>query len=328
MKGKDSYDGGSKQSARGWIWNRVVDRLVDGVKSPSEKRRILSNCTVVYLVGPDDLDRECAISKGLRSNNLIAVDVVESRVKAVRKDGGMAVNGSIQKVLCEWPKGWKIDALILDFCGGLTSDELLLPTLLPACLGVSSKTVVAINLLRGRDAASNTLRNGTSYKGREPWRLLAEMPGVGKLPEDCGKHRGFLASFVHWYTNTDGLKGSEWAKSQSLSMNELATIGWKRMKASFNSYPSRSAAGATSWFDSVVFSYAFPAAFDTDQDWLESGGKNELRDVARAVLSSMSHRSKVGRSMPGKLAALRAVRTKKNSNRKKALSALGVRAID
>jgi hypothetical protein len=75
-----NYKFGTKANWRRWQWNRIVERLAVPVR----------DAVVVYLAGPEDLDRPVALSKGFRPDNLIAVDRDGDVVKQLRMNGTLS----------------------------------------------------------------------------------------------------------------------------------------------------------------------------------------------------------------------------------------------
>jgi len=133
------YDNGVKNTARGWIWNRVCERF----KTNDEKRR----ARVYTLIGDTTKELEVAQAKGFSKFNIIGVDIRPEPVEAWRSAGGIAIQAPIEVVvgLSKYPP----NVVIADFCGGLTDKTFrafqiaLIRTVWPGC--------VVTNLLRGRD---------------------------------------------------------------------------------------------------------------------------------------------------------------------------------
>lgn len=141
------YDFGQKNHWRRSLWNSILSRTEGSHK----------HLPVLYLCGPQDLDRQIATSKGVPHQNLIAVDKRKMNSDRVRSEGHPAINADIAKLLQSWPATQPISAAVLDLCGGLTN---IVCDLASAHFrSVFSGSVVAINLLRGRDAASNDWRD-------------------------------------------------------------------------------------------------------------------------------------------------------------------------
>lgn len=158
MIGATEYADPSKDSWRGWKWNTIARLICGDRATPSLKASRLQNKTVLYLAGPQDLDRRKALSHGFANHNLIAVDVVRDRIQAIRDDGGFGICSSMQAVLFNWPGDWHIDVIDCDLCAGIVEDTWDLSAAVCACRGVSKRTVFSGNFLRGRDQASNRVR--------------------------------------------------------------------------------------------------------------------------------------------------------------------------
>jgi len=159
MKGLDSYQNGTKETWRGWQWNQIVKRLC-GPKplGPAATREKLKDKLVVYLVGPNDVDRDVAVRKGFRSENLIAVDIDRKRVSSTRAAGGLAVAGSLTHIAAAWPTNRPVDALIADFCFGFDVEFMKFAHAICMSPMLSPHAAVSVNLLRGRDAFNDTVR--------------------------------------------------------------------------------------------------------------------------------------------------------------------------
>jgi hypothetical protein len=189
MKGLSAYANGTKQTWRGWQWNKIVEKLCRGRSlGPASTKEILKTKTILYLVGPHDIDREVAIKKGFSNENLIAVDIERDRVVSARNGGGFALHGGLSDVLAAWPVDRSIDGIVADFCAGIDDR---FNTFAMALANVKfTKCVVAVNLLRGRDKINDSVRNA----------MLEAIPkDVYDQSKDCGghwhefKHRGYFA---------------------------------------------------------------------------------------------------------------------------------------
>ena len=80
-----------KEEWRRWVWNRVTERIPKVARDGSRR----ADATVLYLVGPNDLDREVALSKGFRGFNVIAVDIDEECIVKVRKAHNLGICGRL-----------------------------------------------------------------------------------------------------------------------------------------------------------------------------------------------------------------------------------------
>lgn len=240
MKGLDSYQNGTKETWRGWQWNQIVNRLC-GCRElgPASTRNELRDKVVLYLVGPNDIDRQVAIKKGFRNENLIAVDFDRSRVDAVRKDGGFAVCGNLTHIAATWPASKPVDAVIADFCCGLTEEVGKFVEALVAHGMLKDNGALSMNLLRGRDSINDEVR------------MVAGRPGL--------KHRGDWAAllvaseiFKQKFDNKpvpEGAKAGDIERLKSL-MEQYRKGIYNWLLPSFYSYRS-----GVQLFDSVVMQF-------------------------------------------------------------------------
>lgn len=143
---RKNYNFGQKNHWRRTVWNEVLRRT-----NGAERTR-----PILYLAGPNDLDRAIAISKGVPPENLIAIDRDRMNVVATRKRGHVAIESDIADVLWSWPDNRPAAAVLLDFCCGVTRDTAgVLDAFQRRGL---ADAVVMVNFMRGRDAWSNHMR--------------------------------------------------------------------------------------------------------------------------------------------------------------------------
>jgi len=148
-----NYGFGQKNNWRRTIWNEVLSRTAG-----KEKHQ-----PILYLAGPQDMDRQIAIEKGVPPQNLIAIDRDTANVNSVRDGKAPAIQGDIIDVLWSWPESRPACAVMLDFCCGITWDV----------AGVYDafqrkplrNAIVMVNFMRGRDAWSNSMREMLSEAG-------------------------------------------------------------------------------------------------------------------------------------------------------------------
>lgn len=287
MIGAIAYDDPAKDAWRGWKWNAIAhaacgfnDRI-----PPREKARRLSEKTVLYLVGPNDHDRRRAMARGFANHNLIAVDMVQERVDEVRMAGGLAVCGSLQQVLLNWPHDWQIDVVDADLCSGVVSDVMELPECLLFCPAFKADSVMSINLMRGRDSASNKVRE-----------MLKRFRGLSIADM---KHRSstWLINLMHrclaLHLQVNG-------GAYSVANNEFMLEFFQTRSPRTNSYKSKTSG---QWFDSVV--HRWSCDIEICGDWKRF---QPLRDFVSDRLSrSCSEQDGIRH----RIAALRAVRTMK-----------------
>lgn len=168
IHGLEKYDNPKKTHWRYWLWKRIKAKL----DKPANK------ATALYLVGPEDHDRDVAIKNGFRAENLIAVDVDSHHVANVRSNGQLAVQLPLQDVLYGW-NDEPVDVVVADLCCGLTelSEDINLKIVIgsPA---IRIGTVIAINHLRGRESGI-----AKEWFDNETRRMRS-------VPETSRKHRG------------------------------------------------------------------------------------------------------------------------------------------
>lgn len=140
------YSFGNKAQWRRTMWNQIVKRL----QVPAR------DAVVLYLAGESDADRAVALRHGFRDENLIAVESEKKVTIKLRNAGILTINSDICEVCNSWTSP-KVDLVYADFCCGLT---LKIQDFLVAIAGLAmfSESVVAINLMRGRDAQTNEVR--------------------------------------------------------------------------------------------------------------------------------------------------------------------------
>lgn len=264
--GLSSYANATKESWRGWLWNRIVERLPEfhrGHVPPigsGRLRNVASQKTVLYLAGPEDNDRSFAIKRGFAHENLIALDRSGAVVSKVRQRGVIAINGDLCEAIGQWPESWPLDVIIADFCCGFNATAFALVSALIRGRAVTGQTVIAVNFLRGRDAESNELR--ATFAGE--------------------KHRGNL--FI-----TSLIAGAAFGGSSHVSDSgkfSLIQNGMDFANPVISSYPSTA---GTQWFDSVVF--RFPLGRTAATPHAEPSPVRPKITAARAVRTAKIRRA-------------------------------------
>jgi len=160
-----NYDVGPKNHWRRTIWNEILRRTAG-----QEKEKL-----ILYLAGPQDLDRKVALQKGVPDQNLVAIDVVMENVSRVREEGRPALKGDLIDVLWSWPEDWPVCAVLMDFCSGIewgnggAYDAFETKPLRNAA--------IMVNFMRGRDRWSNEIRENLDRAGllKPLWRTT--LPG-------------------------------------------------------------------------------------------------------------------------------------------------------
>jgi hypothetical protein len=220
MIGLESYDVARKEHWRNWWWKRIAERCWPRDWSRCSDGMLRRNCRnklAVYLVGPEDRDREAAVRNGFSPTNLIAVDCNSDNVFKVRRNGQLALSGRLERILESWPSDWPIDVLSADTCNALASEALELCLKLSFLKSLSKRAVVAVNLQRGKDPASNCIRKDLVTAIEAMLRVTGTT-----LPfmKSAALHRGVQFVLLH-FTNTfffgteaEGTNFSGWGKDQ------------------------------------------------------------------------------------------------------------------
>jgi len=228
------YKFGQKNNWRRAMWNEVLSRT-------SGRERVEP---ILYLAGPQDMDREIALSKGVHADSMIAIDRSRQNVDAIRELGASAINADAIDALMSWPSSRPVSAVLMDFCCGL--DRHMASDLYVAMTRVPFRNAVwMVNFMRGRDSTSNTLRDALREMFPSPGAVTAN--GV---KHDASKHRGAQFLMLRWL---------ECFLSGERSLDRLRrvfAVGFERQKPWFWSYRSGNLV-----FDSAVF---WPLSKGTD----------------------------------------------------------------
>ena len=258
------YSYGQKKVWRRWCWNRVCERV-----GPHRKDK-----TVLYLAGPDDSDRNEALRRGFKNSNIIAIDLSSENILRVRQGGGLGVCEDLYNILLVWPHDSPIDVLIADFCQGLSDCAGQLIHALFNCPAIHNKTILWVNMLRGRDPKSN--------EDRAKWSKTLSSQSLSKNP----KHRGELWFWIMYgelIQRLSGQYGKEFVKRwHENNLNPMLN----HSQPLFTSYRSMS----NQFFDTII--YRNPIFLDAS-----SGDRNQYKNYPE--LCTAKH----------KVAALRALRT-------------------
>ncbi len=151
--------------------------------------------TVIYLAGPDDMDRMVARSKGIPSDRLFAVDRDRANVEKIRARKLPAVRGQALDVLKAWPDSAQVCLIYLDLCCGLPSPQELMDYVNVWTFTPSLRDAIfAVNLQRGREAGPANIATSQCEE------FLHEVAAQAKsgYASMCGsaKHRGM--QFYSW----------------------------------------------------------------------------------------------------------------------------------
>lgn len=280
-----NYNNLSKQTWRGWAWNRIVERI------PKPDRR---TAVGLYLVGPEDLDREVTQKKGFQNHNVIAVDINGDYVQRVRDNGGLAIQGRLEDLITVWPEDWPLAFVYADFTCGLAQTAKELQAALMTSRAVQlGKTVVMVNLQRGRDPDSNPVRqaiNGALNDYSSVW--LASIRRRDKIADMImdNRHRGKQFVSVFFYHCQKSVTVVDSFTAQQLRQYEKRFL--ELVNPVFYSYRQDP---QTPYMDSTVFT--FPSG--------ERGLFNEMLSVYMDIAK------RDPRAIKPKIAACRAMRTMK-----------------
>lgn len=184
--GLGNYKFGNKNNWRRWMWNKVKNQLKNPcplmrkLKLISDHRRTIGDddcympshkaikdSIVLYLPAIDDIDRIIAVDKGFRPLNMIAVDIDDKVIKQFRKDHKLILKADIVDIILNWNGVPKLDIIVADLCCGITLKMHKLAHALIYSKGISEMSVIAINLMRGRDEFVKNYRgDGEKHRGK------------------------------------------------------------------------------------------------------------------------------------------------------------------
>ncbi len=163
--GRESYKFGSKNNWRRRVWNEACKRLISQNKK-------LSECKILYLPGPEDIDGKIAIEKGFKPWNLFCIERENDIINKLRYNHVNVIHGDINQVLSYWDIDDSIDFCFADFmCGIHNTSYRFLQNLLTTD-ALSKESVIAVNLLRGRDIKLDG--NYSIHRGDRFFVLLLE----------------------------------------------------------------------------------------------------------------------------------------------------------
>lgn len=219
MIGLEQYTAASKQSHRGWLWNRLTERL----------QTSSGDAVGVVLIGPHGHDVEKAIRHGCKLQNIIAVDVVKDNVDRHRSQGGIGIVGDIRSVLRHW-NDRPLDFAVLDTCGtfyfclqcyqeGVRSGA------------INANTAVYMNMQRGRESQPPSHKSSPA-----------------QYRDMFGKHRGkWVVEIIASHITSDAMTGG-------IIAADLQSVAWCQRRVTeflnpaYDTYRSRRVV-----MDAVVF---------------------------------------------------------------------------
>lgn len=256
-----NYDFPQKNHWRGRIWNELAERVTVHPR----------DAVVLYLAAESDMDRPTARRKGFHEHNLIAVDLDPAAVAGIRKGGGLAVCGDLFDVLTCWPSHTPIHAVIADFTGGLTKERI---TRIGQAMTyrATADAVFVANLLRGRDADPNLLREA----------LIASR--TTKVAE---KHRGVMLCLSAIWEPASCMVSADETDKRAF-VGEMIT--WfhaltEKARTVYGSYKSTSG----QYFDWAIWGTSF---VQDATHWLPHPVDPRLAPLERSIAAVLAHRTR------------------------------------
>lgn len=145
------YDHPAKRKWRSNTWSVIADMIP---KHPGQ-------ACGVYLIGDSIADLETARKLDFADYNIVGVDLDAKAVAKVRAAGGLAIQGDVGDIVRAWPLCLPLDFVFLDMQGGFSPKfRRTLHRVLASTRGNVGKTVLSVNLLRGRDDKTNVVVTG------------------------------------------------------------------------------------------------------------------------------------------------------------------------
>jgi hypothetical protein len=258
------YRVGRKNNWRRWGWNRLLERTGGAeLQDP-----------ILYLAGPQDLDRAVAVAKGVPPENLIAIDRCRRNVNGVRRAGGVAICADAILTLGAWPKDRPVAAIVLDFCCGLE------PVIVRGLIDVMRRrpfrnAVVWLNFQRGRDFKSNAMRAG----------LADLVQYYGPLTLD--RARQFFLLLVVARVREAGQDGH---LNPMTPLSRCVAVWTSFHRPIFRSYESHGERGSALVFDSVVM-HAQPQGVEACEVLEERRVSKPVRRLIGAALAVRTMRT-------------------------------------
>lgn len=231
-------------------WKSAAKRCSELKISPKMAR-------VIYMPGPEDLDRKVARRYGFRDHNLIGVDRDSSLCRDLRKRGVTMINGDIIEVLAAWNPINLPDVILLDTCNALGVGFTQIMHLFICGNFLNKNLVFGANVICGHDQLVMNWRDvqepavmGERFAYNPKRNLTADMRKlVGIKPGEI--HRGLV--FAVWV-------GEYFLSKLSTSYSVINEINERHvnkilhvMDIEFDSYTSKNAKNR---MDSVIFNWS------------------------------------------------------------------------
>lgn len=293
------YGSGVKSNWRRAIWNEVL-RRTDGREKTEP---------ILYLAGPQDLDRKIAVQKGVNPQNLVAIDHYAANVQSVRKDGGLAIDGDALDVLWSWPEDRRVCAVLLDFCSGIQYRNASIYDVFER--RPLSDAVIVVNFMRGRDPWSNSMRSALEAAGLLMPLWVQDKNGeTVQIAEPANRAYQFLLNHAletvsvvmrgeSLVPGPDGRAAITYVPPEHPDHQRfvvVVSLVLNRMRPKFYSYRSGHLV-----FDSAVFSHTLagdhPSVFDSglEEHYRELHGKHKqyrLPDLTRKIAATLAIRTR------------------------------------
>ena len=185
--GLESYRFGQKNNWRRRTWNDIAGRLRALGRQPRD-------AVVLYLPGPDDLDRVVAKEKGFRDANLIAIDANPAVALRMGRLGKLVIRHRLEAVLDQWnPDRNPVHVIHADLCTNINRNVVMILSNAAAICRRSGGGVVMLNMLRGREAGVDgiiaTQNPGDRHRGKTAflvWSLMSSRFDNDGTPTDNG----------------------------------------------------------------------------------------------------------------------------------------------
>jgi hypothetical protein len=172
---------------------------------------------VLYLAGELDEDRAVATSKGFSHANMIAIEHDAEVAKRLRLSGTLTLVGDAFDHVFAWNPSRRIDVVVLDLCNGFTQKAVEnIETMI--ALPHLQDAVIAVNMLRGRDASGNKLRDAITEAQRQ-WMQMS----FGF--ESKAVRLGFVSADIFGHTMANFLGGEPFKHRGSL-LQALLIRNW------------------------------------------------------------------------------------------------------
>ena len=243
----ESYRFGSKNQWRREVWAEIARRV------PRSERR---EATVLYLAGPEDLDRKEARFFGFNPDLMIAVDQSPQVVANLRRRHVTAIRGKLSEVVASWPAGRPVRVLIADLCTCVGEEPRRLALYLFGGRCVAPGSIVMLNLQRGRE-------HGT---GRDEVRRVQETADVVNRFTDVEiadpKHRGLV--ILQWIAlhaalgKAASITGDLGHQARAIAGSYRHDLGWARSFLE-RTRPRRFTYRSTVTMDTLVFTMTQPS---------------------------------------------------------------------